>query len=60
KTYQEALSSLAESLESLIVGYLAFKDTALSGKSRQIKKNLQNYLDLNEVSQQFGELMVQS
>lgn len=59
-TYELALSSLKESLESLIVGYLAFKDTLLSEKSRKIKQNLQTYLDLNEYAQQFGELTVQS
>jgi len=59
-TYELALSSLKESLESLIVGYLAFNDTALSEKSRKIKRNLQTYLDLNEFRQQFGELTVQS
>ena len=44
-TYPEALASLAESLESLITGYRAFEDAVLSGKSRKIKKDLQNYLD---------------
>jgi hypothetical protein len=58
--YESALSSLKESLESLIVGYLAFNDAALSEKSRKIKRNLQTYLDLNEYRQQFGELTVES
>jgi len=59
-TYERALSSLKECLESLVVGYLAFNDTALSEKSRKIKRNLQIYLDLNEFRQQFGELTVKS
>jgi len=59
-TYELALSSLKESLESLVVGYLAFKDGALSEKSRKIKRNLQIYLELNDYSHKFGELTVQS
>jgi hypothetical protein len=60
KTYQEALTSLSESLDSLIIEYLAFKDDELSSKSLHIKKNLQNYLDLNEVCQRFDGLTVGS
>lgn len=59
-TYQEALTSLEESLDSLIVEYLAFEDAALSGKSRKIKKELQNYLDFSEVSRRFEGLTVVS
>lgn len=59
-TYEQTLSSLKESLESLIVGYLAFDDAALSEKSRKIKRSLQTYLDLNDYRQQLGELMVES
>ena len=54
-TYEQALSSLKESLESLIVGYLAFKDAKLSEKSRKIKQNLQTYLELNDYRTKFGE-----
>jgi hypothetical protein len=59
-TYEQALSSLKESLESLIVGYLAFDDAALSEKSRKIKRNLQTYIALNDYRQQLGELTVES
>jgi hypothetical protein len=59
-TYEQALSSLKESLESLIVGYIAFKDAALSEKSQKIKRSLLTYLDLNDYRQQLGELTVES
>ena len=59
-TYELALSSLKESLESLIVGYLAFKDAQLSEKSRKIKRNLQTYLELNDYRTKFGELTIEA
>jgi hypothetical protein len=59
-TYEQALSSLKDSLESLIVGYLAFKDANLSEKSRKIKQNLQTYLELNDYRTKFGELKVEA
>lgn len=58
--YEQAQSSLIESLESLVVGYLAFSNNALSEKSLKIKRNLQIYLDLNDYRQQFGDLKVES
>jgi len=59
-TYEQALSSLKESLESLIVGYLAFKDAKLSEKSRKIKQALQTYLELNDYRTKFGDLKVEA
>jgi hypothetical protein len=60
KTYHEALVSFSDSLDSLIAGYFAFEERSLSEKSRNIKKNLQTYLDLNELGQRYGELTVES
>jgi len=58
--YEDAYQSLKDSLESLIVGYLAFDDMALSERSRKIKKNLQSYIDLDEYRAQVCDLTVVS
>lgn len=55
-TYMEAVGSLAESLDSLIVEYLAFGDEKLSGRSKKIKKSLQEYLDLAQAARRFEGL----
>lgn len=60
KTCREALGSLSDHLESLLVEFLAFEDAALSGKSRQIKKRLQTHLDLNDANRRFGRLAVEN
>ena len=59
KTCQEALISLSDHLESLLVEFFAFEDAALSGKSQQIKKRLQTYLDLNNSSRRFDKITVE-
>jgi len=59
KTCQEALISLSDHLESLLVVFFAFEDAALSGKSQQIKKRLQTYLDLNNSSRRFDKITVE-
>jgi hypothetical protein len=57
-SFDEARSSLKDSLDSLIVEFLAFDDSTLTEKAKKIKKNLQNYLDLNEYQEQKGELTI--
>ena len=47
-TYSEVLSDLEDSLESLIVGFLAFPDEKLSGKSLEIKEKLSKYIDIEK------------
>jgi hypothetical protein len=59
-TYLDAQVSLKDSLESLVIGYIAFDDSALSEKSKKIKKNLQTYIDLEKYRTQAGDLTVVS
>jgi len=59
KTCREALNSLSDHLESLLVEFFAFEDAALSGKSQQIKTRLQTYLDLNSSSRRFEKITVE-
>lgn len=47
-TYSEVLSDLEDSLESLIVGFLAFPDERLSEKSLEIKEKLSKYIDIEK------------
>lgn len=56
KTYDEALKELEESLESLVVGFLAFEDNKLAEASIKIKEKLSEYLDLDVLKKKLGVL----
>ncbi|KUK18643.1 hypothetical protein [Thermococcus sibiricus] len=58
KTYKEALKDLEDSLEGLIVGFLAFKDEQLAESAKRIKKELSKYLDLNDFSHKYKPVVV--
>lgn len=49
-SFEDALESLKESLESLIIGILVFDEESLTEKSRIIKKNFQKYLNTDQMS----------
>ncbi len=46
KLFQEAIDDLEESLETLIVGFLAFPEDQISEKSKEIKSKISQYLDI--------------
>lgn len=59
KSYQEALKELEESLESLIIGFLAFKDEHLAESSKRIKQKLIEYIDLKQMRNKYQPKVVQ-
>jgi len=58
KSFQEALRDLEESLESLIIGFLAFKDEQLAESSKKIKERLLQYLDLNDLNKKYKPVVL--
>ncbi|SEW23444.1 hypothetical protein SAMN05216170_2308 [Thermococcus thioreducens] len=58
KTYQEAMKDLEDSLEGLIIGFLAFKDEDLAESARKIKKELSKYLNLNDLSHKYKPVVI--
>ena len=47
-TFNDAIDDLEESLESLIVGFLAFPEDKLHEKSKEIKIKLSKYIDIEK------------
>ena len=58
KTYKEAMKDLEESLEGLVLGFLAFKEEDLAESARRIKEELSKYLDLNELSHKYRPVIM--
>ncbi|NJE47338.1 hypothetical protein E3E35_07985 [Thermococcus sp. GR7] len=58
KTYKEAMKDLEDSLEGLIIGFLAFKDEDLAESARKIKEELSKYLDLNDLSHKYRPVVI--
>ncbi|MFP3909733.1 MAG: hypothetical protein ACOC5L_00135 [Halobacteriota archaeon] len=46
RSFREAIDDLEKSLETLIVGFLAFSEDEISDRSRMIKSKLSQYLDI--------------
>jgi hypothetical protein len=59
-SFGDASVSLKESLESLIVGILAFDEKSLTDKSREIKKNLQKFLNLDQINGMIDGIEIES
>ncbi len=58
KSFQEALRDLEESLESLIIGFLTFKDEKLAESSKKIKERLLQYLDLDSQNKKYKPIVL--
>jgi len=59
-SFGDASVSLKESLESLIIGILAFDEALLTEKSREIKKNLQKFLNLDQLNGMIDGIEIES
>ena len=49
KNYEEVISSLEEEIESLAICFTKYSDEELTKESPEIKKKLQEYIDIKEV-----------
>ncbi|GEM_PF-1678747 len=59
-SFGDASVSLKESLESLVIGIFAFDEASLTGKSKEIKKNLQKYLNLDQMNGMIDGIQIES